>query len=151
MRRPYNSCGRVLCIALPPVGNAHRAFRGGKHGRMPFGRATDNHKIDEKSQCNYFNPCNARPSNAHTVSVFTFMVAVGAGAPTLQFVRSGVVHFFTACDGKHGRMPCGRVLCIALPLTGNAVPISLHRPDGFRFPPVRVVRIITHPLRRFLP
>ncbi|MDY4256087.1 MAG: hypothetical protein SOX69_10270, partial [Oscillospiraceae bacterium] len=45
----------------------------------------------------------------------------------------------------------GKVLCINLPLAGNTVPISLHRPDGFRFPPVRVVRIITHPLRRFLP
>ena len=40
----------VGCCALsfPLVGNAHRAFRGGKLGRMTFGRATVKHEIDEK-------------------------------------------------------------------------------------------------------
>ena len=30
---------------LPPVGNAHRAFRGGRHAQLPFGRSTGKHKI----------------------------------------------------------------------------------------------------------
>ena len=38
---------RYQAVRFPLVGNAHRAFRGGKHGLMTFGRATDNHKIDE--------------------------------------------------------------------------------------------------------
>ena len=33
---------------FPLVGNAHRAFRGGKREHVPFGRATGEHKIDEK-------------------------------------------------------------------------------------------------------
>ena len=75
---------------FPLEGNAHRAFRGGKRVNMPFGRSTGKHKIDgTNTQCNYFNPCNARPSNARFVTVFTFTVAVGAGAPTLQFYRIG--------------------------------------------------------------
>ena len=48
------------------------------------------------TRCNYVDPCNVYLSNARFVNFFTFAVAVGAGAPTLQFVRSGVVHFFTA-------------------------------------------------------
>ncbi len=42
--------GRGLGIkrsGLSPVGNAHRAFRDRKHGRMPFGRATGEPEIDE--------------------------------------------------------------------------------------------------------
>ena len=68
-------CQAVRCCAFPLVGNAHRAFRGGKRVNMPFGRSTGKHKIDgTNTQCNYFNPCNARPSNARIVTVFTFKV-----------------------------------------------------------------------------
>ena len=75
---------------FPLVGNAHRAFRGGKRVNMPFGRSTGKHKIDgTNTQCNYFNPCNARPSNARFVTVLTFMVADAAGAAALQFKRIG--------------------------------------------------------------
>ena len=62
VHRPYDSGGQVNFFFInqcrcrpfliraeifPLVGNAHRAFRGEKHGRMTFGRSTDNHKIDE--------------------------------------------------------------------------------------------------------
>ena len=33
------------CCTFSLVGNAHRAFRGGVHRRMPFGRSTDKHKV----------------------------------------------------------------------------------------------------------
>ena len=47
--RGRRRCGgpTILSDRFPLVGNAHRAFRGGKRGRMPCGRSTDNHKIDE--------------------------------------------------------------------------------------------------------
>ena len=35
----------IRCCAFPLVGNAHRAFRGGKHGRMPCGRSTGKHNF----------------------------------------------------------------------------------------------------------
>ena len=74
--------------AFPLVGNAHRAFRGGKRVNMPFGRSTGKHKIDgTNTQCNYFNPCNARPSNARFVIFCMFTVADAAGAATLRFKR----------------------------------------------------------------
>ena len=36
-----------------------------------------------------------------------YILAVGAGAPTLQFRRLGIVPFSLA-GGNHGRMTCGR-------------------------------------------
>ena len=42
--------------AFPPVGNAHRAFRGGKRVNMPFGRATGKHYIIEKIHNKLFQP-----------------------------------------------------------------------------------------------
>ena len=73
---------------FPLVGNAHRAFRGGKRVNMPFGRSTGKHKIDgTNTQCNYFNPCNARPSNARFVIFCMFTAADAAGAATLRFKR----------------------------------------------------------------
>ena len=78
---------------FPLVGNAHRAFRGGKRVNMPFGRSTGKHKIDgTNTQCNYFNPCNARPSNARFVIFCMFTVADAAGAATLRFKRLGLSH-----------------------------------------------------------
>ena len=78
----------VRCCAFSLVGNAHRAFRGGKRVNMLFGRATGKHKIDgTNTQCNYFNPCNARPSNARFVIFCMFTVADAAGAATLRFKR----------------------------------------------------------------
>ena len=80
----------VGCYAFSLVGNAHRAFRGGKRGRMPCGRSTGKHYIIEKIiQCNYFNPCNVCPSNVRIVTVFMFTVADAAGAAALQFYRIG--------------------------------------------------------------
>ena len=38
----------VRCCAFPPVGNAHRAFRGGKRAHVPCGRSTGKHDIVEK-------------------------------------------------------------------------------------------------------
>ena len=38
----------VGCCAFSLVGNAHRAFRGGKRGRMPFVRSTVKHYIIKK-------------------------------------------------------------------------------------------------------
>ena len=42
VHRPYSNADR-----FPLVGNAHWAFRGEKHGRMPFGQSTVKHEIDE--------------------------------------------------------------------------------------------------------
>ena len=39
----------IRCCAFPLVGNAHRAFRGGKLVRMIFGRSTGKHDIIEKN------------------------------------------------------------------------------------------------------
>ena len=84
----------IRCCAFPLVGNAHRAFRGGKLVRMIFGRSTGKHKIDgTNTQCNYFNPCNVRPSNARFAIFFTSTVADAAGAAALRFWRLGVVPF----------------------------------------------------------
>ena len=50
---PYQAV-RYCAFSFPLVGNAHRAFRGEKHGRMPFGRATGKHKIDgTNTQCKF--------------------------------------------------------------------------------------------------
>ena len=86
-RRLATNFFRYQAVRFPIVGNAHRAFRGGKRGRMPCSQSTGKHDIVEKYTTNYFNPCNARPSNAHFVIFFLITVAVGAGAPTLQFKR----------------------------------------------------------------
>ena len=64
----------IRCCAFPLVGNAHRAFRGGKHGRMPFGRATENIQFTEQKHNVNFNPCIVRPSNAQNIILFTFTV-----------------------------------------------------------------------------
>ncbi len=88
--RGRRRCGgpTIQADRFPLVGNAHRAFRGGKHGRMPFGQATGKHKIDgTNTQCNYFNPCNVCPSNARFVIFCMFTVADAAGAAALQFRR----------------------------------------------------------------
>ena len=47
--RGRRRCGgpTLQADSFPLVGNAHRAFRGGKRGRMTFVWSTDNHKIDE--------------------------------------------------------------------------------------------------------
>ena len=47
--RGRRRCGgpTIQADRFPLVGNAHRAFRGGKRGRMTFVWSTDNHKIDE--------------------------------------------------------------------------------------------------------
>ena len=78
----------IRCCAFSLVGNAHRAFRGKMHVQMPFGRSTGKHTIyGTNTQCNYFNPCNARPSNARIVFFCMFTVADAAGAATLRFKR----------------------------------------------------------------
>ena len=48
--RGRRRCGgpTVQADRFPLVGNAHRAFRGEKHGRLPCGRATGKHDIIEK-------------------------------------------------------------------------------------------------------
>ena len=47
--RGRRRCGgpTIQAVRFPLVGNAHRAFRGGKRGRMPFGRATVRHENNE--------------------------------------------------------------------------------------------------------
>ena len=84
---PYQEV-KFCAFTFPLVGNAHRAFRDGKRVNMPFGRSTGKHKIDgTNTQCNYFNPCNARPSKARFVIFCMFKVADAAGAATLRFKR----------------------------------------------------------------
>ena len=72
---------------FPLVGNAHWAFRGGKRVNMPFGRSTGKHKIDgTNTQCNYFNPCNARPSVERTFRNLLYVYGRGrrrCGDPTI--------------------------------------------------------------------
>ena len=80
----------IRCCAFPLVGNAHRAFRGGKLVRMIFGRSTGKHKIDgTNTQCNYFNPCNVRPSNARFCNLL-YVYGRGrrrCGGPTILAIR----------------------------------------------------------------
>ena len=47
--RGRRRCGgpTIQADSFPLVGNAHRAFRGGKREHVPFGRATGKHKIYE--------------------------------------------------------------------------------------------------------
>ncbi len=47
--RGRRRCGgpTIQADSFPLVGNAHRAFRGGKREHVPFGRATGEHEIDE--------------------------------------------------------------------------------------------------------
>ena len=74
---------------LPLVGNAHRAFRGGKRGRMPFVRSTVKHYIIEKITQSIVST-NAMPVRRRTFRYNrVYILAVGAGAPTLRFRRTG--------------------------------------------------------------
>ena len=76
--------------AFSLVGNAHRAFRGEKHGRMPFGRSTVKHKIDESILCHINISTHAMSVRRRAFRYnHVYILAVGAGAPTLQFVRIG--------------------------------------------------------------
>ena len=47
--RGRRRCGgpTIQAVRFPLVGNAHRAFRGGKRGRMTFGRSTIRHENNE--------------------------------------------------------------------------------------------------------
>ena len=65
---------RFRRLGLSLVGNAHRAFRGGKRVHVPFGRATGNIKFTEQIHNVNFNPCIVRPSNARFVIFCTFKV-----------------------------------------------------------------------------
>ena len=78
--RGRRRCGdpTILSDRLPLVGNAHRAFRGEKHGRMPCGRSTGNIKFTEQIHNVNFNPCIVRPSNARFVIFCMFTVADAA-------------------------------------------------------------------------
>ena len=76
-------------VMLPLVVNAHRAFRGEKHGRLPFGRATGKHKIDGiNTQCK-FQPMQC-PSVERTFRNLLYIYGRGrrrCGDPTIQAVR----------------------------------------------------------------
>ena len=102
----------VGCCAFSLVGNAHRAFRGGKHGRMPCGRATGKHKIDgTNTQCK-FQPMQC-PSVERTFCNRLYVYGRGrrrCGGPTIQADRFPLVgNAHRAFRGKkHGRMPFGR-------------------------------------------
>ena len=82
----------VRCCAFSLVGNAHRAFRGEKHGRMPFGRSTVKHYIIEKFT-RIFISANAASVRRRAFRYnHAFILAVSAGAPTLRFKRLGLFH-----------------------------------------------------------
>ena len=57
--RGRRRCGgpTIQAVRFPLVGNAHRAFRGGKRLQTPFGRATVRHENNE------FNLHNVKVSN----------------------------------------------------------------------------------------
>ena len=82
--RGRRRCGdpTIQADRFPLVGNAHRAFRGGKHGRMPFGQSTVKHEIGEYT-LKHAAPVRRRAFRYNRV----FLSAVGAGAPTLRFGR----------------------------------------------------------------
>ena len=73
-------CQAVRCCAFSLVG--------GKLGRMPFGRSTVKHEIGEYT-LKHAAPVRRRAFRYNHV----YILAVGAGAPTLRFRRSGVVPF----------------------------------------------------------
>ena len=75
---------------LPLVGNAHRAFRGKKHGRMPCGRATVKHYIVEKITQSIVS------TNATNVR------------RTCRFRRAGVVPFFLQAENTGECRAVGR-------------------------------------------
>ena len=105
--RGRRRCGgpTILTIrrcAFPLVGNAHRAFRGKKHGRMPFGRSTVKHYIIEKFT-RIFISANAASVRRRAFRYHhAYILAVGAGAPTLQFYRFQAVGCcaFSSCRWK---------------------------------------------------
>ena len=76
--RGRRRCGdpTIQADRFPLVGNAHRAFRGKKHGRMPFGRSTGKHKIDgTNTQCK-FQPMH-RPSVERTFRNLLYVYGCG--------------------------------------------------------------------------
>ena len=78
----------VGCYAFSLVGNAHRAFRGGKRGRMPCGRATGKHDIIEKIHNKLFQSIQC-PSVERTSCNRLYVYGRGrrrCGDPTIQAV-----------------------------------------------------------------
>ena len=73
---------RCCALSFPLVGNAHQAFRGGKRGRMTFGQSTDKYKNDEYT-LKHAAPVRRRAFRYNHV----YILAVGAGAPTMRFGR----------------------------------------------------------------
>ena len=102
----------VRHCAFPLVGNAHRAFRGGKRVHVPSCRATVKHKIEGTfTQCKFLSlQC---PSVERTHCILLHVYGRGrrrCGGPTLQadsFPLVGNAHRAFR-GGKHGRIPCGR-------------------------------------------
>ena len=130
----------VGCCALSLVGNAHRAFRGEKHGRMPCGRATGKHYIIEKIHNKSFQPmqcpsvertfCNllyvcgrGRRSSSRTAHRLRLRSSPRTLSPSfLLSEKSHAASLLLACKRAHDAPTCyqlfsvsgGRVLCIVL-------------------------------------
>ena len=101
----------VRYCAFSLVGNAHRAFRGEKHGQMQCGRATGKHDIIEKIHNKLFQPMQC-PSVERTFCILLYVYGRGRRGctdPTIQadrFPLVGNAHWAFR-GGKRGRMPCG--------------------------------------------
>ena len=100
--RGRRRCGgpTIQADRFPLVGNAHRAFRGGKRGRMTFGRSTGKHDIVEKIHNKLFQPLQC-PSVERTFCNLLYFYGRGrrrCGGPTIQADR------FSLAGGKRGRM-----------------------------------------------
>ena len=85
---------KFCAFTLPLVGNAHRAFRGGKRLQTPFGRATGKHKIyGTNTQCK-FQPMQCT-SVERTFRNLLYVYGRGrrrCGDPTIQADRFPLVN-----------------------------------------------------------
>ena len=80
----------VGCCAFSLVGNAHRAFRGGKRAHVPCGRSTGKQKNNEYNLHSAIFSIHAMPVRRRAFRYNqVYLSAVGAGAPTLQSKRIG--------------------------------------------------------------
>ena len=79
----------VRYCAFSLVGNAHRAFRGGKRAHVPCGWSTGKHDIVEKIYNKIFQSMQCPSVDGRFCYNQVYLSAVGAGAPTLRFKRIG--------------------------------------------------------------
>ena len=66
-------CHAVGCCAFPLVGNAHRAFRGGKRVHVPSCRATVKHKIEGTfTQCKFLSLQCPSVERTHCILLYVY-------------------------------------------------------------------------------